>query len=211
MEGIIDRGYDLIWKCTNIAIWSVDEELLDLMKESGCYQITVSIESGNQHVLKNIIKKPIKLEKMPAIINMMKSKGFEILCNFIIGFPHETWDQIRDTIAFAEKLNVDLVNFHIATPLPNTELMEICVKEGYLPEDFNEGIGFTRGIISTEDFSAYELQILRAFEWDRINFNSEERKKNIARIEGINIEELEQWRKNTRHKLGVVDKNLGGI
>lgn len=173
MKGIIERGYDLIWKCANITLWLCDEEILDLMKESGCYQMTVSIESGNQYVLKNIIKKPINLEKVPDILNMAKSKGFDIIANFVIGFPYETWDQIRETFAFAEKLNVDLINFHIATPLPNTELMEICIKEGYVSKDFDEDIanvGYTHGNISTEEFTPQELEILRAFEWDRINF-----------------------------------------
>ena len=207
MKGIIERGYDnLIWKCANLTLWRLDEEILALMKESGCYQMTVSIESGNQYVLKNIIKKPIDLEKMPDILNMAKSKGFEIIANFIIGFPHETWDQIRETFAFAEKLNVDLVNFHIATPLPKTELMDICIKEGYVPENFDEDIvnvGYTSGNISTENFTPQELGILRAFEWDRINFKSEERKKAIAEIQGISMEELELWRKDTRRKIGI--------
>ncbi len=205
MKGLIKRKYNLLWKCVNLTIFLLDEEILDLMKKSGCYQITVSIESGNQQVLNNIIKKPIKLEKVPSILNMAKKKGFEIIANFVIGFPHETWEQIRDTFSFAEKINVDLVNFHIATPLPNTELMEICIKEGHLPKDANKNIliGYTRGVISTKEFSSKELQILRAFEWDRINFKSEERKKAIARIQGISMKEIEQWRKDTRHKFGV--------
>lgn len=84
--------------------------------------------------------------------------------------------------------------------------MEVCIKEGYLPKDFNENIsavGYTHGIISTEEFTPQELQILRAFEWDRINFRSKERKEAIAKIQGISMEELEQWRKDTRRKLGV--------
>lgn len=206
MKGLIDRKYDLDWKCANLTAFLLDEEILDYMKESRCYQITSSIESGNQYVLKNIIKKPINLEKIPGILDMVKQKGFESLVNFVIGFPHETWDQIRDTFDFAENLNADLINFHIATPLPNTELMETCIKEGYIPSDSEENfgnVGYTHGLISTDEFSSQELQILRAFEWDRINFKTEDRKKAIARIQGISLDELEKWRKETRRKLGV--------
>lgn len=206
MKGLIERKYDLCWKCGNLMVFALDEELLGLMKESGCYQHTISIESGNQYVLDNIIKKPIDLKKIPGILAILKKKGFEVIVNFVIGFPDETWEQIRDTFSFAEKLEVDLINFHIATPLPNTELMEICIKEGYLPRDYFKNIsevGYTRGVISTEEFTPQELQILRAFEWDRINFRSAERKAAIARIQGINLQELGQWRKDTRRKLGV--------
>lgn len=206
MNGLIKRKYDLNWKCVNLTTFLLDEGLVDLMKKSGCYQITSSVESGNQHVVNNLVKKPINLEKMASTLDMIKKRGFESIVNFVIGFPHETWDQIRETVRYAEEINVDLVNFHIATPLPNTELMETCIKEGHLPknaEENFENIGYTHGIISTGEFLPIDLEILRAFEWDRINFKTEERKKSIARIQGISLEELEIWRRETRRKLGV--------
>lgn len=209
MRGLVERQYDLLWKCANLTAWLLDGELLDLMKQSGCYQMTVSIESGDQYVLNKIVKKPIKLKTIPAILDTAKHMGFEIIVNFVIGFPGETWQQIRETFAFAEKLNADLINFHIATPLPNTELAEICMNEGYIPSDFFENAtGYTKGTISTSEFTPQELQILRAFEWDRINFGSPQRRETIAQIQGITIEELEVWRKNTRRQLGIVDKYL---
>ena len=169
--------------------------------------MTLSVESGNQYVLDKVLKKPVKLAKVPEILEVAKALGFEIIVNFVIGLPGETWEQIRDTFRFAEKINVDLVNFHIATPLPNTELLDICLREGYLPEDFdinkNTVFGYAKGLITTSEFTPSELEILRAFEWDRINFSTPERSKTIAMIEGISIEEMEQWRVDTRRKCGV--------
>lgn len=209
MKGLAQRKYDLNWKCCNLAVWQLDEELLDMMWKTGCYQITISAESGNQEVLNKIIKKPVILKNVPHILDYAKKTGFEIIANFVIGFPQETWDQIMESVTFAENLNVDLVNFHIATPLPNTELTQIAIKGGYIPEDFMENLdklGYTKGAISTEEFTAQELQILRAFEWERINFRSPERRKTIARMQGITLDELNEWRKQTRRQLGVVNK-----
>lgn len=207
MQGLLERKYDLTWKCVNLAIHHLDREILELMKNSGSYQMTLSIESGNQYILDNIIKKPIKLAKVPEILNMVKSFGFEIIANFIIGFPGETWEQIRETFRFAESINVDIVNFHLATPLPKTELMDICLKTRCLPKDFdveeNTSCGYGKGLITTKEFSPAELEILRAFEWDRINFATAQRRQAIAGIEGITMAELEQWRVDTRRKCGV--------
>jgi radical SAM superfamily enzyme YgiQ (UPF0313 family) len=206
MQALIERKYDLTWKCVNLTIFRLDREILELMKKSGCYQMTLSIESGNQYVLDKIIKKPVKLSKVPEILDEAKSLGFEMVANFVIGFPGETWEQIRETFRFAESISVDLVNFHIATPLPNTELMEICLRDGYLPEDFlveGPASGYARGLIATAEFTPSELEILRAFEWDRINFATEQRREAIARIEGISLQEMEQWRIDTRRKCGV--------
>lgn len=204
MKGLIDRDYGMTWKCVNMTIWRLDEELLELMRKSGCYQITVSPESGNQYVLRKIIKKPVMLDKVPHILDIAKNLGFEIVVNFVFGFPGETWDQIRDTCRYAEKLDVDIVNFHLATPLPKTELMEICLRAGYLKSGNGGGLfGYTKGVIQTPDFNPVELQILRAFEWDRINFSGSERKARIAKMEGISMEELEKWRVKTRRDLGT--------
>jgi len=203
MEGLIERNYDLTWKCVNVNISNLDDEILELMKKSGSYQITVSIESGNEKVLKEMIKKPfIDLEKAPKILSKAKEMGFELFCNFVIGYPDETWEQIRETFRYAESLNIDYADFHIATPLPGTELMKMCMDKGLINEETQRS-GFCLPIISTKEFTSQELRILRVYEWDRINFSSYERKKNVARMEGITLEELEQWRKNTRRKLGV--------
>jgi len=207
MNGILENYKGLTWKCVNVTAWLLDEEILKLMYKSGCTHITVSIESGNQDVLTNIIKKPIRLDEIPAKLDLAKSIGFDIIVNFVVGFPGETWEQIRDTFRYAEKLNVDIVNFHIATPLPKTELMELCLREKLLPEDYMANIsvysGYGRGLITTKEFTPFELEVLRSFEWDRINFSSSKRKESIARMNGITLKELEDWRINTRRNHGV--------
>jgi len=207
MNGILENYKGLSWKCVNVTAWLLDEEILKLMYNSGCTHITVSIESGNQQVLTNIVKKPIRLDKIPQKLDLAKSIGFDIIANFVLGFPGETWEKIRDTIKYAQKLNVDIVNFHIATPLPKTELMDICLENKLLPEDYLKNIskysGYGKGLITTKEFTPFELEVLRSFEWDRINFSSLERKKSIARMNGITLEELDGWRVNTRRNLGV--------
>jgi len=216
MNGILTNYKDLTWKCVNVTAWLLDEEILKLMYKSGCTHITVSIESGNQEVLTNIVKKPIRLDKIPKKLDLAKSIGFDIIANFVLGFPGETWEQIRDTLRYAQKLNVDIVNFHIATPLPNTELMDLCLESKLLPEDYLKNIsrysGYGKGLITTKEFTPFELEVLRSFEWDRINFSSIERKAAIARMNGITLEELEDWRVNTRRNLGVnsMVKNIMG-
>lgn len=201
MEGIRDHHKDLTWKCANIAIFSLDEKLLELKRNSGCYQITVSIESGDQDVLTNIMKKPIKLTQAKRMVQHAKDLGFEVISNFVIGLPGETWEQIRRTIAFAASLDIDLVNFHVATPLPKTRLMDIYKDMGLATED-NVGRGYTTGVIETDEFTSLDLQILRAYEWDRINFHSPEKIEQIASMEGITPQDVHGWRKLTRRNLG---------
>lgn len=210
VKGIIERkndpSFDMTWKICNLMITLLDEEMIDLLIESGMYQMTVSIESGNEYVLEKLIKKPMPLDKAARLCTYAHKKGMEIIANFVIGHPYETWDQIQDSVEYAGNLDVDLVSFHIATPLPKTELYDICVKEGIIKENFDENgklDGYCIGKINTNTWTAEDLMILRAYEWDRINFRTQERKERIARIQGITLEELEKWRMDTRKKLGV--------
>ena len=128
--------------------------------------------------------------------------------DFIIGFPGETWEEIRETFRFAEDCDLDLCMFHIATVLPKTDLYYLAKEQHLLPEDFsfyndNANFGFCKGNITTDEFTPEELLVLRAYEWDRINFSTPERRKRACRVMEITEEELTEHRRQTRRKLGI--------
>lgn len=214
LNGLIERDYDLHWKSLNLAVFLLDDQLLELMRESKCYQLILAIESGSQRVLDDVLKKPLKIDKAPAVVAKAKELGFETAADFIIGSPGETWDEIRETFRFADELDVDMVLFHISTPLPSTELYNIARTEGLLPAGFDFGdavfFGFGRGVINTDEFRAEELHMLRALEWDRINFKTPEKRERFARMAGVTQEELKKWRRNTIRNLGVYFPNAEG-
>lgn len=206
-EGLKSRKYDLIWKNTNLASWLMDRELIRLMKESGCYQITISPESGSERVLKEIIHKPGTKVHSKQVADWCREFDIELEADFVIGFPGETWEEIRQTTNFADELNADAVKFAIATPFPGTELFEVAVRKGCLPADFNfyrdDTLGFAHGMIETEEFTVKELEMLRCFEWDRINFKTQAKKEKYAKMNGMTLEELDEFRKNTRRNVGI--------
>ena len=210
LEGLIKRGYELKWKSINAAVYALDDEILELMKESGCYQIILAIESGTQEGQKRLKKPGNILPKVKPVIKKAKSLGFEIETMYVIGTPGETWDQIRQTIKFADELdaefNLDYLSLNIATPLPKTELYQISKERGLLPEGFSFDKlirGFEYAVITTEEFTPKELEILRAYEWDRINFRTEEKREKVAKLSGITLEELNDWRIRTRRGVRI--------
>jgi radical SAM superfamily enzyme YgiQ (UPF0313 family) len=207
LKTFIERRYNITWKVATVSAWHLDDRLLELMKRSGCIQITVSIESGSPRVLHEIIRKPLKLEIIPGIVKKCKELEIDLGANFVIGFPGETWDEIRQSFRFAEICDFDLASFHIATPLPKTDLYRIAKEKGLIPSDFSftdpRYFGFGQGFITTDEFTPQELMILRAFEWDRINFNRPEKIVKIARMMNLTIEELNDHRKQTRLKCGI--------
>lgn len=204
---IIDEGMKIRWKQVNASIKHIDEELIELMSRSGCEILFLYPESGSPRILKEIIHKPHKLEMFEPVIELCKKHTIFTSANFIIGFPGETWEEIRQTFTFAENADFDHVSFTIATPLPGTELYEEVKSLGLLPDNFSfsnsEFNGFGEALIETNEFSSTELKILRAFEWDRINFSSKEKRKKNAMFMNMSTDELQNHRQKTRQNLGI--------
>lgn len=164
---LIARNYKITWAAPNgIALFSLDKELIHLMRESGCWQVGLGIESGNQDVLFNIIKKPLNLKKTLPLIETMKEVGIETYGFFMMGFPGETRKQIQDTVDLALRLNLDYNSFSIATPYPGTQLYEIAKKQNLL-QDWNiNNLKFSRGNIQTDFFKPEELEEIRSSTWN---------------------------------------------
>jgi len=136
---IIRRKLDIKWCTPNgVAIWTLDEELLDLMKASGLYKITFGIDTASKRTQEFIHKTHLDLDKAKKIIKYCNKIGMWTHASFIIGFPYETREDIEATINYAVESELDFAAFFIATPFPGTPLYEICKSEGFFP-DFGMG------------------------------------------------------------------------
>jgi len=201
-QGMVDRNLAMPWVAIAVATFRLDEELIELMRASGCTYLDVAPESGCERVLKEIIKKPVNLEYAKRMVAKARKEGIYVTANFVIGFPTETWDEIRQTIRFAEELDADYVKVFNAVPLPQTKLEALCQKEKSFKKGFKQSdIWWNSGQIETKDFSAGDLTILRAYEWDRINFASAEKRQRTAEMMGITEEELLEIRRKTLNRV----------
>ena len=199
---MIDRRLDIKWICSSFALFALDDEMLDLMRASGCVGVNCAIESGNERVLREIIRKPIKdLGAVPAKISEIKARGIFVIANFIIGSPGESWEEIRETIRFAENCGADYIKLFVAVMLPGTAIYDMAIDQSALaiPEDRLE-VQWRYSQLNSSDWSAKDVSILRAYEWDRINF-APERIDRVAAIWGMPAEDLKHIRKQTRDNL----------
>ncbi len=200
-QTMIQKNYNFKWNNPALPLFHLDEELIGLMRESGCCHINAAIESGVERVLKDIIHKPLDLEYGKKMLKELRRVGIDTCANFIVGFPGETWDEIRETLKFAENLEVDYVKIFNAVPFPNTELYEVCKKQGYLRQGFNANKHlWTDGWIETPEFTSDDVKMLRAYEWDRINFTDTDRRRKIAEMMGISEEKLMKIRRDTLNR-----------
>ena len=97
------EGLNLSW-CAGISMVNLDEMMIKSMAKSGCYRLTLSPESGSERVLNEIIHKPLKIKWVKPIIKLAHKYGIDIHCDFIIGLPGETKNEIYRTFRFAENI-----------------------------------------------------------------------------------------------------------
>jgi len=157
---IIKERLNFIWDTPNgVGAWLLDDELLDLMKASGCVKINFPVESGSQRVLDNIIKKPIKLKQIRKLTQYCRKIGLDYNFFLVIGMPGETIEDIWESFKFAADCGCYKPHISIATPYPGSELFEICKQNNFLPKDFTLDHLFIRSfIIETNDWDSQTLK-----------------------------------------------------
>ena len=102
MDGVLNRGLKFTWDTPNgVFANTLDEEMLRLMKKTGCIYLIVGVESGDQWVLDNVIhKQPLTLDKVINAFELGKKVGIDMQAFYIIGFPRETRIHINTTLEF---------------------------------------------------------------------------------------------------------------
>ena len=104
----------------NIHAGVCDEEMFSLMSRSGCEQVGMGIESGSDRVLQAIGKRATK-DQIRQAVQWCKHHGIYVRGYFILGVPEETEDDIKQTEAFAEELDLDEYGFSLLCPYPGTD------------------------------------------------------------------------------------------
>jgi magnesium-protoporphyrin IX monomethyl ester (oxidative) cyclase len=171
-EGI--EPLDIKWCTPNgIRVNSLDHELLEIMKKSGCYSLNLAIEHGDPQML-NIMNKQVDLEKAKQITESCKKLGIYTFGYFVIGMPGETRETIGRSIEFAKNTALNEIGVFIATPYPGSALHQECVEKKYV-QDLDWSRVFTdKAVISTPQLSASDLEDLRvkfAIEFNKSTFN----------------------------------------
>lgn len=151
-DEIINRKLNISWTMPNgIAHWTLNRELLLKMRISGCYRITFGIESANYEIRK-YIGKTFKLDNAGELIKYANKIGMWTVCTFIMGFPNESFDQMKETLNFAINSGTDIAFFYALIPHPGTSVYSDYVKitkNNYLMDILNE--------LSVEPFNNFEL------------------------------------------------------
>lgn len=128
--GIREIDPDIKWACFS-RVNLLDEDLLYIMKECGCVELQLGVESGNDKILEKI-KKGITKEEAVKAFALTKKVGINTKGFFMIGNEGETEKSVNDTINFALKLDPTYGFFSVLIPFPGLPAYDNLHKKGYI-------------------------------------------------------------------------------
>ncbi len=123
---IIKADLKINWVC-NSRVDTIDQELIQIMKQAGCWMIGFGLESGDQSMLDKM-GKGINLAQIEKAVKFCQAGGLKTYLFFIYGLPWETEQSLEKTLRFALALEGDFVEFHQAYPFPGTDYYKLALE-----------------------------------------------------------------------------------
>src|SRR5208283_543116 len=158
-RAIIKSGLGISWVC-NARVDTVDDEMLGLMHEAGCWMVSYGIESVDRAVLENV-KKNITAEQVKKAMEMTRKNGLIASGHVIFGLPGETVDSANATMDFVAGLDMEFAQFYCAVPFPGSDLYSAAVEKGYISSQGFECFRQEKAVMSLPTISARQVEEIR--------------------------------------------------
>ena len=139
IRGLLDRLEALEFSCGWDApiraglLTRDDLELIRDMRDSGCDNVSFSLENADETILA-AMNKNISVSQFEEQAHVLHKGGVTPLTSVIFGYPQETPESIRKTIEVCERCDIyPSVGFLL--PLPGTPIYQWARKHGYIPDE----------------------------------------------------------------------------
>jgi len=130
---LIEKKTGIIWT-TSVRVDRISEIVAQKMKQAGCYNVSIGIESANNEVLKLMFKSNTR-EKIYDGIQIFRRAGIDVMGQFMIGNPGDTLATIEESIEYAKTSNLNGVEFYTALPYKDTQLWDYANSHGKMLTD----------------------------------------------------------------------------
>jgi anaerobic magnesium-protoporphyrin IX monomethyl ester cyclase len=160
-DEIVRREVDIPWSAMCDAI-VLTPDLLKKMSDSGCIGIKFGLDSSDTKVL-HTINKPLKLENLERVVETAKTLRLKTHASVVLGLSGETKETLHNTFAYVCKLDIDSIQFSLATPLPGTPMYRDLVLAGDLmTSGWADYDGANHTVIRYRDISKEDIEAFMA-------------------------------------------------
>ncbi len=174
------KPYNLNWSCQASINVAKDDELLKLMKESGCGAILIGFESISEQNLSSMGKNINLKSDYAAAIKKIQSLGILVHSSFILGYDYDTPQAFDELIEFIQNNRLLMPLINILTPFPGTKLFKRFEAEGRIihknwNEYDSETVVFRPSLMTPDELVAEYKRVIRTvYSFDAIYRNLEQ-------------------------------------
>jgi len=158
LRRMIDEDLVTPWSAQVRVDVAKDEELLGLMRDSGCVMVYLGLESVNQETL-DLYDKHQTVQDIVTGIRELHRYGIMSHGMFVVGADSDTRRTIQDTVDFAKKNDIDTIMLSALTPLPGTPTFRDLDEQGRIFDKRWEFYDSHHVVFHPARMTAHELQL----------------------------------------------------
>ena len=114
-----------------------DAEVAQWLKDAGCVGVQFGIESGDEDIRNNVLKKNLTDEQIINAAALYKKHGIKFKTYNMLGLPKEDLDSAFKTLELNARIGSDLPWASIMVPYPGTDIAEMMKDEGMIPPNYS--------------------------------------------------------------------------
>jgi anaerobic magnesium-protoporphyrin IX monomethyl ester cyclase len=115
----------------NATAKSVNEDVVRMLKQAGCYEVRIGLESGNDHIRIDVLRKKVTRDEIIRAFRLLREAGIHTYAFNMVGLPYETVGTIQDTIELNRMIQPDEMFCSVFHPYPGTRLDDLCREKGW--------------------------------------------------------------------------------
>lgn len=143
----------------NVRVDTLNKEILQLLRKSGCFMIKVGVESGDQYVRNIVLRRKMEDKAIIDVFKGAKEIGLRTMAYVMMGLPEEDPKRFLETVKFVNKIQPDIISMAVFYPYPGTELYEICSKNKWIKkQDPLHFIERENTVLSMPKFSTQDIR-----------------------------------------------------
>lgn len=109
-----------------------NEEIIKLLKESGCASVIMGVQSGRENVRSAMLNRHYSNEKVIEAAELIKKYKIKLITEYIFGFPNDDYNSMIAAFELNDRLKADYTGSFIFYPFPQTGLTDYCLQNDFL-------------------------------------------------------------------------------
>lgn len=157
-------GHPLPFFC-NTRANLVTAEQVRLLKEAGCHSVSMGIETGNDRIRNDLLKRRMSKEQILGAARLIREGGLHLTTTNMIGLPTSTLEDDIETLQLNIQSRPSYAHVFIFQPYPRTELGEFTREHGWMVGTFDDigEVAWDHSVLDFDESHKRGLVVLQRF------------------------------------------------